>query len=394
MNTPTDINAELARRTEQIETGAWTRTESGLYRANTGWDANEVVGKDGLATKQDGEIALWLNGEPAWHKLGTVADGWTNVEDALTGGGLNWTVQKRPLFWAATDESKMAMDRVTVGQQYATVRVDDDGTETQLGTVGELYTPFQNQEAFAFLTDITEQDGNTFTSAGLLAQGSTVFVAMQLGEDLIIDPEGAGDRIKRWLLFTNRHDGKGKLKVFNTPVRAVCSNTVAWGIKGAFSSWDAIHTPSAAGRVNQARRSLNLANAYYEGFAADATVMYQTPMTDAEFDRFIADVAHPMDDNASDRIKRGIEADRDVARDLFRNAKTNENIRGTRWAAAQALVEQMDFHGRQTVPKSLRIAESTPKTLKAELARGARIVQNLDGEKKTQIHRALLTWDK
>lgn len=394
MNAPTDINAELARRTNQVETGAWNRRADGKYVAQTGWDANEVVGKDGLATKQNGEIALWLNGEPAWHKLGAVANGWTSVDDALDMAGLNWKVEKRPLFWGSMPESVMGIDRVRVGQQYATVRVDDDGAQTQLGTVGELYVPFQNAEAFSFLQEISEQDGSKFSSAGLLSQGSVVFVSMELGEDLIIDPQGAADRVKRWLLFTNRHDGKGKLKVFNTPVRAVCTNTVTWGIQGALSSWDAIHTPSAAGQVNQARRSLNLANAYYEGFEKDATALFQTPMTDGEFDKFIESVVYPLADDATDRTKTAVQKERDTARDLFSFALTNENIRGTRWAAAQALVEQIDFHGNTKVPKSLRISEETPKTLQAELARGARTVQGLDEKRKTEIHKALLTWGK
>lgn len=391
MNIPTDIDAELARRTANIESGAWTRREDGKYTGQ-GWDASEVVGKDGLATKQNGEMALWLNGEPAWHKLGTVADGWTSVQDALTGGGLLWQVEKRPNFWGAMPESVMGVDRVTVGQPWSTVRVNEDGSEVQLGTVGDVYVPFQNEEAFSFLQDITEQDGSTFVSAGLLSKGSMVFVAMDLGQDLILDPDGAADAVKRYLMFTNRHDGKGKVRVHNTPTRPVCANTVDWAVQGARSSWEATHTPGARGRVGEARRSLNLANQYYAAFEQDATSLIQTPMSIQAFDEFIAEVVHPLADDANDRTKNAVVKEREEVRALYLNSKTNEKITGTRWGAAQAVIEQIDHLGTKTVPKSLRIETSVPKTLREDMARGARVVRGMDAERKSEVRKALLLW--
>lgn len=383
--------AELDRRRVLVENDALgARTSDGTYVSVAGWDAGEVVGRDGLATQND-QISLWLNGEPAWHKLGQVRQGWTSIDQVLTDSGLNWKVETRPLFWGAGPDAFGGLDKVTVGQMFATVRVDPDGTETQLGTVGRVYTPFQNEEAFAFLQDIAEQDENSFSSAGMLSKGSLVFVTMELGADLIIDPEGVADAVKRYLTFTNRHDGKGKIRAHVSPTRVVCANTLDWSIQGATSSWEALHTAGSRGKVEQARRDLHLANAYYEQFAEDATTLFQTGMSDNEFDEFIKSF-YPLDEDAPKGVQTRVEDQRNGVRALWENAPTMVGIRGTRWGAAQAVTEFVDHHGAVRVPKSLRIETSVPQSLREDMARGARLVKELDSEEKSRVHRALLTW--
>jgi phage/plasmid-like protein (TIGR03299 family) len=380
----------LEARTALIESTGATRTDAGTYVASSGWDANEVVGRDGLATQND-QISLWLNGEPAWHKLGQVSQGWTSIDQVLTDSGLNWQVETRPMFWGAGPEAFGGLDKVTVGQMFATVRVDPDGAETQLGTVGRVYNPFQNHEAFAFLQDIAEQDENTFSSAGMLSKGSLVFVTMELGQDLIIDPEGVADAVKRYLTFTNRHDGKGKIRVHVSPTRVVCTNTLDWSIEGATSSWEALHTKGSRDKVEQARQDLHLANAYYEQFAEDATTLFQSGMTETEFDEFIRSF-YPLDTDAPKGVQSRVQAQQDGVREIWEAAPTMEGIRGTRWGAAQAVTEFVDHHGAVRVPKSLRIDTALDQTVREQMARGARLIGELDSDEKSRVHRALLTW--
>lgn len=380
----------LAERTARIEAMGAVRNDNGQYVADTGWDKGEVIGKDGLATQND-QVALWLNGEPAWHKLGQVREGWTSIDQVLADAGLDWDVETRPLFWGATKESVMGLDKVDVGSMFATVRVDPDGTETALGTVGKVYRPFQNREAFAFLQDIAEQDENTFRTAGMLSKGSLVFVTMELGDDLVIDPAGANDRIKKYLTFTNRHDGKGKIRTHISPTRVVCANTLDWSIEGATASWEALHTEGSRGKVEEARRGLNLANAYYEEFAKDATNLFETPMSNQEFDEFLT-WFYPVPDDATKLIKERAETRREQIRGLWVSGKTLEGVRGTRWGAAQAITEFVDHREAVRVPKSLRIETAVPQSLREQMARGARVINELDSGEKSRVHRALLTW--
>lgn len=380
--------AELARRADQVA-GA-TRTDDGRYIANTGWDKNEVVGRDGLAT-QNGQVSLWLNGDPAWHSLGQVGE-WKSIDDTLQKSGLDWDVETRPTFWGATKESVYATDKLSVGQMFATVRVDPDGTETQLGTVGRIYTPFQNREAFAFLQDIADQPGNTFSTAGMLSLGSLVFVTMELGDELVIDPQGVRDAVKKYLTFTNRHDGKGKIRVHASPTRVVCRNTLDWSIEGATASWEALHTANSRGKVEQARKDLHLANAYYDEFAKDAQTLFETPFNDQEFGVFLDTYVFPLKDDADKKTETATKQVREDVWELYRTSPATEGVRGTRWGAAQAVTEWWDNRKAVQVPKSLRIDTALPQSLREEMARGARVVNELDSERKSRVHKVLLTW--
>lgn len=384
----------LAQRSAALDNGGAAQRSDGALVTTTGWDAGEVVGKDGLARQSTGDVALWLNGEPAWHKLGKVytGDEPLTVEQVLADAGLDFEVVKLPLFAGLTAESRMGtIDMGPTMKPFALVR---DDTMEPLGSAGRVYTPFQNRNAFAFLEALTGQDVAHFESAGMLSRGGTVFVTMRLGEDVVIDAEGAADVVRRYAMVTNRHDSQGKIRVVTTPTRAVCTNTVRWGLENAFSSWETSHTTGVMDRVAAAQKTLKLTNTYYDAFAADARALYEAPMTNQQFDAFVAQVVHPLDDGAKQFVQDRVEAKRDEARRLFRYAITNERITGTRWGAAQALVEQIDHFSAVRASKSLRLDVGTPKSLAEDIARGARLVTGADDERKTEIHKALLTWGR
>jgi phage/plasmid-like protein (TIGR03299 family) len=206
---------------------------------------------------------------------------------------------------------------------------------------------------------------------------------------------GANDVVRRYVFITNRHDSLGSLTVATSPTRPVCGNTVRWGLENAFSTWTTAHTSGITNRVAEARRTLKLTNRYYDAFADDARELYRTPMSDAEFDRFLSQVVFKdADEDAPEYVKARVDRKRAEARRLFREAPTNANIRNTRWGAGQALVEQIDHGAGVRVPKSLLLDEATPKSLREDIARGARVVKGDDDERKTVIHKALLTWGR
>lgn len=355
----------------------------------------------GLATQKNGQTALWLNGKPGWHNLGYVhdldKDGPVSVDVVMEKSGLSkWHVEKRPTFWGATSESKMGTDQQTVGQNFATVRVDDDGTETQLGTVGAVYETFQNELMFDFLRVVTGQDDAFIESAGELSAGATVFASMRLGEDIILDGQGAADRIQKYLMVKTSHDGKGKFGGFVGPVRPVCTNTVNWAIESAESRFEIRHTKGGLDRIKEAERTLKITRTYYEAFERDANELYATKMTTGQYDSFVRSVVLPIKEDAPEHVANKIKARRDLAHDLFESAPTNVNLPKNRWRAAMALTELIEHNPAQavSVPKSLRLDTALPRSLREDIAKGARLINGSDEDRKTQIHKALLTWKR
>jgi phage/plasmid-like protein (TIGR03299 family) len=351
----------------------------------------------GLAKKQNGETALWLNGQPGWHNLGRVwdveKDGAPTFEIVMQESGLDFEVETRPMFFGADKDSKMGMGTVSRGQSRAIVRTD---TEEQLGTVGNVYEPFQNRQAFSFLEEITGQGAGHLESAGLLAHGAAAFVTMVLGEDIVLDGAGIADRIKKYVLVTTRHDGNGKVTSAVTPTRVVCTNTLTWGLKNADTRFEVKHTRGGIDRLKEAGRQLKLANAAFDEFEADAVALLGEKMTKRQFESFLADVAFPIKATDSELIKSRALKNREQALSIWSEAKTMDGVRGTRWGAAQALTEQIDHFGSVRVPKSLLLDEATPRTMQEDVAKGAKIV--LGGgdatDRKTQLHKALLTWKR
>lgn len=97
--------------------------------------------------------------EKAWHGLGTIVESYPTSAEAIAFAGLDYTVEKRPLFTLdnanmrlqnVTDDDDViftASSDITVPNYYATVRTDN---EDVLGVVGKDYCVVQNHDAFSF----------------------------------------------------------------------------------------------------------------------------------------------------------------------------------------------------------------------------------------------------
>jgi phage/plasmid-like protein (TIGR03299 family) len=322
-----------------------------------------------------GRAAFYSHRQTPWHGLGTVVDEAQDSDGALRMGGLDWDVTLRPVFFGAFDESNMGTGRVP--NKFATVRGD---TEAALGIVGRRYVPVQNATAFRFLTELVTDGAATFETAGALDNGRRVFLSMLLPDDVILDEAGAADLVKVYILAVNSHDGTSPLSVVITPVRAVCANTVRYATQSAVTRWAVRHTGDPVQRAEEAQRTLKLSVNYVERWRQDATRMIQTPLSDAAFEQLLEDL-FPIDRDDSARVRTNLQARRDQAMGLFTEADTQANIRGTVWAAEAALIEQLDWFAPVRAPKSLT----------EDLVRGARVVEGTFDERKTGLHRRLLT---
>jgi hypothetical protein len=167
----TDVNAQFAaQRTAQMADANARRTADGRWVGTTGWDANEVIGRDGLDTTT-GEAALYTT-VPAWHGMGAVVPGGTSdIDTVLDLGRIAWNVELVPATYTWDGETREFADR------FVTVRTD---TGAALGSVGKVYTPIQNRESFTFLQDLVEEYGVTWESAGALRGGRRTFICMRL----------------------------------------------------------------------------------------------------------------------------------------------------------------------------------------------------------------------
>lgn len=172
-----------------------------------------------------GEPAVFVAGEPAWHKLGRVIEKATTSSEAIRLAGLDWKVEQWPL--NATDPSTWRS--VKVSEHVANVRQD---TRAVLGVVGRNYKPFQNIDAFDFLDSIVGDRLAIYETAGSLRGGRKIWMLVRVPREY---RAGRDDLIKPFLLLVNSHDGSTTLRMLATTIRVVCQNTLNLALQEAGS---------------------------------------------------------------------------------------------------------------------------------------------------------------
>ena len=192
------------------------------------------------------------NNIPAWHKLGTVLEGFLTAEECLKYGGLNFQVQKRIMYTEMPNAG-----RIVVPNQYATVRTD---TNQVLGVVGKGYKVIQNEQAFTFFDSITGGGEAIYETAGALGIGERIFISAKMPNYVSID--GVDDPTEFYVLLTSSHDGQGSIKAIITPVRVVCANTLSFALQNNVNCVKIRHTSSADQRLKEAAKVMGITNQY------------------------------------------------------------------------------------------------------------------------------------
>lgn len=219
--------------------------------------------------------------EAPWHGLGKRVELALSSEEALKEGGLDWTVTQKPV---------MTEDFLPIPGYKANLR-DTDGRV--LGVVTDRYKIVQNHEAFAF-TDGLLGEGVRYETAGSLQNGKKVWILARLPENYII----SGDRVSPYLVFSNSHDGSGSIKVAMTPIRVVCQNTLNLALNDAKRIWATIHTGDIKSKLDEAKKTILLAEHYMDKLGVEIDRLNKVKLTDAKVLEYISELM-PMPDNAS-----------------------------------------------------------------------------------------------
>jgi len=289
------------------------------------------------------EVAFALRGTPAWHNLANRI--FTQDEDVTTETMLNeaklsnWNVRLSPL----TDHISNEWNDVSNGQLVLRTNPFNGGTDV-LATVGKRYKPVQNEDLFAFADAIHDTDPNCrWESAGSLKQGKVVFGTIDIPRTMVIDPQGANDQTKLYLIVWTSHDGSVAVQAAITPVRVVCQNTLNLAMRNAKQSFKIRHTQSVEGRIQVARETLGLALGYFDEFEKEAQALYASELTDLQFNKLITQLYPKPEEDKKGSIKKW-ENKIGLVNDLYFNSPTNENIKGTKWGAFNALTERLDYY--------------------------------------------------
>lgn len=294
-----------------------------------------------LETAADGRVAFASLREPAWHKLGTVFQDEVNTSQMLELAHLNnWDVKLEDV----PMPTHSFINYQSTKDFYLVVR-DNPFEQNQrdvLGVVGKRYRVMQNEALFEFGDNLLD-GGGRWETAGSIKDGRVVFGSLSLERETVLDPEGASDQINTYLLVHTSHDGSVSVQASVTPVRVVCQNTLNIALNNVTQSFKIRHTQSLDGKVEQARRALNLSFTYMDKFEEEAKALFETEITVDKFAAII-NTLYPMPETGSSKatITKWENKVRQI--DEIYNSSTVDNIRGTAWGAFNTLTERLDWY--------------------------------------------------
>jgi len=309
---------------------------------------------------EDGEAAMFYVGDPPWHGLGQRLDKPATAAEAIKAARLDWRVTKVPLYIAGGNRLH------ELPGKHAVIRADRIGTPgcRALGIVGDRYDVLQNREAFGFFDVIAGEAGAIYHTAGALGDGERIWILAKLPDDIVV---AGHDRVERFLLLSNSHDGGSAVQVKFTPVRVVCHNTLTQALGRGFT-YTARHDRDLCAQLRGVQEAMGLITRRYDGLArafdAFARVLLEEPALAAYLEEVFPGPADVDDERAWERV----DASRYWSAWFWRHGRGNEaeSVAGTLWAAYNGVCELVDHSAGQALgPRAAANGRDLP-------ARGAR----------------------
>ena len=224
-------------------------------------------------------------------------------------------------------------------QRKAVVRGD---TNQVLGVVGNSYIPIQNAEAFEFLDTVVADGGLRYHTAGALGKGERIWLLAKLPGHLRVN--SSDDITEKFLLLSNSHNGTSALRVFFTPIRVVCANTLAVAHRGGEKRGvSVLHKGDLGAKIREAQKVLGLAQRFYDDVQLKINRLASHYPTTAQLQNFF-ETLYPDPDRRPAKVRA-----ENIRQDLFHlfesgRGQDQYGIRHSTWAALNAVTEYVDHY--------------------------------------------------
>lgn len=256
----------------------------------------------------------------------------TRASEILNSARVNWTVSKRPLYLG---------DGRAMPNTFALVRDDSDAP---LATVGRVYQVNQNTvglSAFDRLVEAGYLKG--YSNAGVFSGGRLAWIQAEMNA-FSIGP----DEMRGYLALTISHGSRMTDRWCPSTTRIVCRNTFMMSRDAANGGLTIGHTAKGAVEFQSAVARIHAAADMLAMFKAKGEALFRRPMTTVAARVFATELfpsSHFAEGKAE--VSGRLDGMRGKVIDLFDNGTGVHEIRGTRWAAFNAVTEYAD-HVRST----------------------------------------------
>jgi phage/plasmid-like protein (TIGR03299 family) len=283
--------------------------------------------------KRKGTWSFASHSEVAWHGLGQIVDKAMTSEEAIKLANLDYEVEKTKVYFnCGTPDCMNEIDGY-----FATYRKD---INQYLGMVKSRYEIVQNRDAFGFFDAIIDSGEAIFQTAGALGNGERVFLLAKLPEDFLI----AGEKIEKYILLSNSHDGSSSVIAGLTNIRVVCNNTLQAALGNLENKVRIDHVGGAKNKLKEASRVMGIASKYSAQVEGVFTSMVEHKMTEGQYNEFFTKILKPDYVNVdtpekmaemSTKLKNMVEATTQFA--MTHPTQTTYATKNTLWGAYNAV---------------------------------------------------------
>ena len=289
------------------------------------------------------------------------------AHDLMVQAGLDWEVTLENVFINETDP-------IEVPDRYATVKWIDGKIEP-LAVVGSRYKVLQNSEIFSCLDDIVNNSDARYGAAGELKGGNIVWATIELPANVTVgdDPHNA------YVIARTSHDGSMPFQMTPVVNRLSCTNQINAAMmsgkaKGIY--YRVKHSPNSSINPDDIRKAFKIMNEDVQKYATVSSYLRSIEFSNAEFKNFVNRV-YPLPSkiefspyemlSAGERTSK-TRAERSRASALnvwIGETHTQDNIKGTKFGAFQAIVEATDHFSKNYEKQASKMILGTDIAIKS-----------------------------
>ena len=238
---------------------------------------------------------------------------------------LNWSVSKRPLFFAGNDGKPVQWD-----EKVAVVR---DDTGRGLGTVSPKYEVVQNADLLNLINPMVSEGLLTVENVGYLKHGAKVFAQAKVNEEFRV----IGEDYRAYVTLLNGHTGNSSVAIGSTLTRVICGNTFSTAYSDISEKYR--HSTGVTERVLESTFVLDYVNGAMKSYADYMEKLSKTNCNSVQFRNFLEEVYNkPLRDMRGSFVE--------TLNNLFYNGKGNEGK--TYHDAFAAVTEYASNYSRKT----------------------------------------------
>jgi phage/plasmid-like protein (TIGR03299 family) len=288
-----------------------------------------------------------------WVRAGTAVTA-TSASDVARQAGLDWSVSLHNISASYTIPGGGAPLSIPINNKYGVVKTTPFGDAIAIGVVGTRYQIFQNAEVFSTLDSLIDSSDARYAAAGEYDNGAKVWMLLSLPMDVTV----AGDPHAAFILAKTSHDGSSSVVIKPIIERLRCSNQInkIYRNNNAFT-YTLRHSSGSVLDQVEIRRILQLSYDNTENYKTLAGKLISKEVSRAQavdYFKKIFPLPSAIENSPVSMLSAGekraltrAQQARFIARNIYENSETTENIHGTEFGLWQSIIEYADHGGKK-----------------------------------------------